>query len=345
MSSKIKTRNKRTNALMNSGNDDNSSNNNDDNNNSKNKRQNIKQESSSHTSSISSSISSYTLQSINNHPLMACATTIGSIHGYTTTEILEEFRRFMTLKVVTKDTNATIISPTPIMDQVWHAAILNTQYYQQLQQEFGLTIHHNPNGALNKQEENAKREKRLQEMHRLYKLMWNEEPLKEKKSFVNANNNESSNKNNNVNNNNKNNNNVNNNNENNNASDIIQIKKEKKTNSVKKNKKDSSIIPIKNEDNATQIKNEALTTSSSNLSPHVKLFIKTLTGRTLDIHISLNSTIEDLKVAIQLADGIPPDQQRLIWAGMQLDPAERLLSSFGIQYESTIHVVSRLKGC
>src|SRR5258708_32636363 len=86
-------------------------------------------------------------ESIEVHPLFQQATAIGNSNGYSTDEILEEFRRFIALKFCCKDTDATIISPTPIMDLIWHAAILNTKYYEQLQAEYRMIIHHNPEGA------------------------------------------------------------------------------------------------------------------------------------------------------------------------------------------------------
>ncbi|CAM9218662.1 unnamed protein product, partial [Heterosigma akashiwo] len=49
------------------------------------------------------------------------------------------------------------------------------------------------------------------------------------------------------------------------------------------------------------------------------IFVKTLTGKTLTIEVSPHDTIKVLKEKIQEKDGIPPDQQRLIWCGLQLE--------------------------
>ena len=74
----------------------------------------------------------------------------------------------------------------------------------------------------------------------------------------------------------------------------------------------------------------------------ISINVKTLTGKTINLKVAPKSSILQVKAAIQDEEGIPPEQQRLIFAGKQLENT-KTLENYNIQDDSTLHQILRLR--
>ena len=83
--------------------------------------------------------------------------------------------------------------------------------------------------------------------------------------------------------------------------------------------------------------------SALGLRGGMQLFVKTLTGKTVSIEVEEGESIEDVKAKIAEKEGIPPEQQRLIFGGQQLQDS-KTLDDYDVGDDATLHLVLRLRG-
>ncbi|XP_063590745.1 polyubiquitin-like isoform X2 [Penaeus indicus] len=75
----------------------------------------------------------------------------------------------------------------------------------------------------------------------------------------------------------------------------------------------------------------------------MEVYVKTLTGKTLTVEVTPQDTVEVLKAKLQDIEGVPTDQQRIVFSGIQLEDG-RTLADYNICREAVLHLILRLRG-
>jgi large subunit ribosomal protein L40e len=232
----------------------------------------------------------------------------------------EFFNRFLHLKKVAADRHATLVSPSAVIDSVWHRAILYSREYRQLcREECGFFVDHKPLGASPADESN--RRLRYASTWLAYQRLWGTPDLQlwpeppglqrgvEVLPWVN---------------------------------DVA----ERRVGNVPQSRRLVLMsVPIVLHRAARHMPDDALQLAPQRQpGREILITVKTITGKPISLHVLDNYTVNVLKSAIQDEDGLPADQQRLIFTGKQLED-ERKLKDYGIEHGSIIHCVLRLRGC
>ncbi len=217
--------------------------------------------------------------------LLYAAKEAAALFGTTAGVAMREFERFVELKVFLRDTDAVKISPTPLMDAMWHAAILDTVFYAGLQVKLGMMIHHRPSGA--HPEEAEARRKRLTNLGNVYHVRYDSEPFGLAKEVP---------------------------------------------------------APVAAPAAPAAPSAPARPLTAAPAVPLINIAVLMLTGQILHLRVYSTLRIESLKTIIADLVGVPADQQRLIFAGQQLEDDRRLVG-YNIGEGSKLHMILRLSGC
>jgi ubiquitin len=94
---------------------------------------------------------------------------------------------------------------------------------------------------------------------------------------------------------------------------------------------------------AATLRQSSSLTTALHIRGGMQLFVKTLTGKTVSIEIEEGESIEDVKAKIAEKEGIPPEQQRIIFGGQQLQDG-KTVDDYNIGDDATLHLVLRLRG-
>lgn len=236
------------------------------------------------------------------------------------------YRQFLELKVAMADEDATILSPSLLIDRVWHEHILDTRGYAKACASLlgaPRLLHHDADGDL----DHAARARRVETTMLCYRarfgrppegLAWNFDEAKEAAAS---------------------------------AADPAQ----KRASGKRARVADTGLNAVGDTHRADRELRGRIPpphSSSARASPvragppceGMRIWVKSLAGKRLTINVTPNDLIEEVKAKVEDKEGTPVDMQRLVFAGRQLEDG-LTLSKYNIHHDATLHILLRLAGC